>query len=222
MNFDNFIISKNNIKLENSPLNFNTDRNYLNKINLSNSSIYNNTSSQNTNNSNNYLAQPNNNINNAEISLLQANLLKYEFSKKEYFIPNSKFKIAFAIDYNLIKKLIDFNNSIKTIGNPSNQVKEINYQNAIINNQLNSNAINNFNIRGTSIQDITNLNSEINNFSILQMFNKQPNILYINNFVLIAQEFLAFLLQKINKNIKTCLVYYILIRNKFLMVLKLE
>ena len=219
---NNFIISKNNIKLENSPLNFNTDRNYLNKINSSNSSIDNNKSSQNTNNSNNYLAQPNNNINNAEISLLHSHLLKYEFSKKEYCIPNSKFKIAFAIDYNLIKKLIDFNNSIKTIGNPNNQVKEINYQNAIINNQLNSNAINNFNIRGTSIQDITNLNSEINNFSILQMFNKQPNILYINNFVLIDQEFLAFLLQKINKNIKTCLVYYILIRNKFLMVLKLE
>ena len=214
---NNFIISKSTIRVENPPLYFNTERNLLNKIYLSNSAPNNGIIPQSPNNN---LTQPNNYNNNEEISQLLKHLLKYEYFKKEIFLPSQNFNIAYAIDYLNMKKLINMYNSKEIITNLNNQMNGLTYQNFNSYYQVILNNINKNNLKQPSIQEINNLRNELNNSAFLKAFNNQPNRLYIDNFVLIDQEFATFLLQKINNNIKYCQVFYKFIQNKIFIIVK--
>ena len=213
----NFIITNNTIKIENPPLNFNTNKNILNKSTLSDEFPNNKIISQNSNMNS---TQTNNFNNDAENSLLLKHLLKYEYFKKEYYLSNPNYKIAFAIDYQIIKKLIDIYNSDKIIANLNSQIQGINYQTFDINYQAFLNIINNSMEKTPSIQELNNLKNEMNSSSFIKLFNNQSNRLYLDNFVLIDQEFATFLSHKINNNIKMFLVYYRLVENKIFMVIK--
>lgn len=98
----NFIISQNNIKIENSSLNFRTNNNYLNNTKLitlpGTSSIHNAAQPQQ-----NAPVNQVNNINNSESAQFLKHLLKYEYFKNEYYMPAQIFKNAYIVDYHVIK-----------------------------------------------------------------------------------------------------------------------
>ena len=216
---NNFIITNNSIKVENYPFHFNTNKNLLNKNNLSNTAPNNNIQPQNPN----YLTPKNNYNNDVEISHLLKHLLKYEYFKKEYYLNFPNYRTAFAIDYQIIKKLINIYNTDKISLQINTQINGITYQNFESNYQVVLNFINKYNLNNPSIQEINNLKKEMDqSSSFIKLFNNQSNRFYIDNFVLIDQEFATFLLQKINNNIKIYGVYYKLIENKFYMIIQLE
>ena len=215
---NNFIISNNSIKVENYPFHFNTNKNLLNKNNLSNTSPINNIQPQNPNN----LTPKNNYNNDVEISLFLKYLLKYEYFKKEYYLNFPNYRTAFAIDYQIIKKLINIYNTDKISLQINTQINGITYQNFESNYQVVLNFINKYNLNNPSIQEINNLKKEMDQTSsLIKLFNNQSNRFYIDNFVLIDKEFATFLLQKINNNIKIYGVYYKHIENKFCMTIQL-
>ena len=106
----NFIISQNNIKIENSSLNFRTNNNYLNNTKLitlpGTSSIHNAAQPQQ-----NTPVNQVNNINNSESAQFLKHLLKYEYFKNEYYMPAQNLKNAYIVDYHIIKTLMEIYNS---------------------------------------------------------------------------------------------------------------
>ena len=154
---NNFIITNNSIKVENYPFHFNTNKNLLNKINLSNTAPINNIQPQNPNN----LTPKNNYNNDVEISHLRKHLLKYEYFKKEYYLNFPNYRTAFAIDYQIIKKLINIYNTDKISLQINTQINGITYQNFESNYQVVLNFINKYNLNNPSIQEINNLKKEM-------------------------------------------------------------
>ena len=131
----NFIISQNNINIENTLLNFRTNKNCLNNINLippsSTSSINKAVQPQPQPQQNAPMNQLNNNINNENAQFLK-HLLKYEYFKNEYYMSTQNLKNAYIVDYHIIKTLMEIYNS-KAIFEAHFKPKiEINYQHIII------------------------------------------------------------------------------------------
>ena len=216
----NFIISQNNIKIENSSLNFRTNNNYLNNTKLitlpGTSSIHNAAQPQQ-----NAPVNQVNNINNSESAQFLKHLLKYEYFKNEYYMPAQNFKNAYIVDYHIIKKLMDIYNSKPIFEAHFKPKTEINYQYFEIYYNIISKNKSNVILKQPSAQEMNNLKNDMSNVLFIKTFN-QPNILYADNFVLIDQEFASFLSQKFNSNLKMCPIHYKVVDNKIFMVMQLK
>ena len=221
----NFIISQNNINIENTLLNFQTNKNCLNNINLippsSTSSINKAVQPQPQPQQNAPMNQLNNNINNENAQFLK-HLLKYEYFKKEYYMPAQNLKNAYIVDYHIIKTLMEIYNSKAIFEAHFKPKTEINYQNFETYYNIISKNISNDILKQPSAQEINNLKNDMNNVLFIKTFNNQPNILYADNFVLIDPEFATFLSQKFSTTIKMCPINYKVVDGKIFMVLQLK
>ena len=219
----NFIISQNNINIENTLLNFRTNKNCLNNINLippsSTSSINKAVQPQPQPQQNAPMNQLNNNINNENAQFLK-HLLKYEYFKNEYYMPAQNLKNAYIVDYHIIKTLMEIYNSKAIFETQFKPKTEINYQYFDTYYNIISKNISNDILKQPSAQEINNLKNDMNNVLFIKTFNNQPNILYADNFVLIEPEFATFLSQKFSTTIKMCPVYYKVVDSKIFMVIQ--
>ena len=217
----NFIISQNNIKIENSSLNFRTNNNYLNNTKLitlpGTSSIHNAAQPQQ-----NAPVNQVNNINNSESAQFLKHLLKYEYFKNEYYMPAQIFKNAYIVDYHIIKKLMDIYNSKPIFEAHFKPKTEINYQYFETYYNIISKNISNDILKQPSAQEMNNLKNDMSNVLFIKTFNNQPNILYADNFVLIDPEFATFLSQKFSTTIKMCPIHYKVVDGKIFMVIQLK
>ena len=217
----NFIISQNNIKIENSSLNFRTNNNYLNNTKLitlpGTSSIHNAAQPQQ-----NTPVNQVNNINNSESAQFLKHLLKYEYFKNEYYMPAQNFKNAYIVDYHIIKKLMDIYNSKPIFEAHFKPKTEINYQYFETYYNIISKNISNDILKQPSAQEMNNLKNDMSNVLFIKTFNNQPNILYADNFVLIDPEFATFLSQKFSTTIKMCPIHYKVVDGKIFMVIQLK
>ena len=215
----NFIISQNNIKIENSSLNFRTNNNYLNNTKLitlpGTSSIHNAAQPQQ-----NAPVNQVNNINNSESAQFLKHLLKYEYFKNEYYMPAQNFKNAYIVDYHIIKKLMDIYNSKPIFEAHFKPKTEINYQYFETYYNIISKNISNDILKQPSAQEMNNLKNDMSNVLFIKTFNNQPNILYADNFVLIDPEFATFLSQKFSTTIKMCPIHYKVVDGKIFMVIQ--
>ena len=218
----NFIISQNNINIENTLLNFRTNKNCINNINLiplsNTSSINKAVQPQPQPQQNAPMNQLNNNINNENAQFLK-HLLKYEYFKNEYYMPAQIFKNAYIVDYHIIKKLMDIYNSKPIFEAHFKPKTEINYQYFETYYNIISKNISNDILKQPSAQEMNNLKNDMSNVLFIKTFNNQPNILYADNFVLIDLEFATFLSQKFSTTIKMCPVYYKVVDSKIFMVI---
>ena len=220
----NFIISKNNIKIENYPFYFKSEKNLLNKNNICDSVAIEPFASVAQQQPSDTQNQVNNNINNNENAQFLKYLLKYEYFKKDYYKPEPNFKIGYVVDYRIIKKLTEIFKSKSIFDNINRQINGIVYQNYEFKYNEILNRINTGNLNQPSNLEINNLKSEISNFSFLQKLNEPSNpnnILYADNFALIDPDLTNFLIQKFNTNIKMCQVNYKPIGNQIFMSLNL-
>ena len=220
----NFIISKNNIKIENYPFYFKSEKNLLNKSNICDSVAIEPFASVAQQQPSDTQNQINNNINNNENAQFLKLLLKYEYFKKDYYKPEPNFKIGYVVDYRIIKKLTEIFKSKAIFDNINRQINGIVYQNYEFKYNEILNRINTGNLNQPSNLEINNLKSEISNFSFLQKLNEPSNpnsILYADNFALIDPDLTNFLIKKFNTNIKMCQVNYKPIGNQIFMSLNL-
>jgi len=220
----NFIISKNNIKIENYPFYFKSEKNLLNKSNICDSVAIEPFASVAQQQPSDTQNQVNNNINNNENAQFLKYLLKYEYFKKDYYKPEPNFKIGYVVDYRIIKKLTEIFKSKAIFDNINRQINGIVYQNYEYKYNEILNRINTGNLNQSSNLEINNLKSEISNFSFLQKLNDPSNpnnILCADNFALIDPDLTKFLKQKFNTNIKMCQVNYKPIGNQIFMSLNL-
>ena len=221
----NFIISQNNINIENTLLNFQTNKNCLNNINLippsSTSSINKAVQPQPQPQQNAPMNQLNNNINNENAQFLK-HLLKYEYFKKEYYMPAQNLKNAYIVDYHIIKTLMEIYNSKAIFEAHFKPKTEINYQYFETYYNIISKNISNDILKQPSAQEMNNLKNDMSNVLFIKTFNNQPNILYADNFVLIDPEFATFLSQKFSTTIKMCPVYYKVVDGKIFIVIQLN
>ena len=221
----NFIISQNNIYIENTLLNFRTNKNCINNINLippsSTSSINKAVQPQPQPQQNAPMNQLNNNINNENAQFLK-HLLKYEYFKNEYYMPAQNFKNAYIVDYHIIKTLMEIYNSKAIFETQFKPKTEINYQYFDTYYNIISKNISNDILKQPSAQEINNLKNDMNNVLFIKTFNNQPNILYADNFVLIEPEFATFLYQKFSTTIKMCPIHYKVVDGKIFMVIQLK
>ena len=217
----NFIISQNNIKIENSSLNFRTNNNYLNNtklITLPGTSSNHNAAQPQQNAPVNQV----NNINNSESAQFLKHLLKYEYFKNEYYMPAQNFKNAYIVGCHIIKKLMDIYNSKPIFEAHFKPKTEINYQYfETYYNIISKNIINDI-LKQPSAQEMNDLKNDMSNVLFIKTFNNQPNILYADNFVLIDPEFATFLSQKFSTTIKMCPIHYKVVDNKIFMVIQLK
>ena len=220
----NFIISKNNIKIENYPFYFKSEKNLLNKSNICDLVAIEPFASVAQQQPSDTQNQVNNNINNNENAQFLKYLLKYEYFKKDYYKPEPNFKIGYVVDYRIIKKLTEMFGSKAIFDNINRQINGIVYQNYEFKYNEILNRINTGNLNQPSNLEINNLKSEISNFSFLQKLNEPSNpnnILYADNFALIDLDLTNFLIRKFNTNIKMCQVNYKPIGNQIFMSLNL-
>ena len=203
----NFIISNNTISTNNPQIKFQTGINSIHKRNIMNPPTLNNIAPINI---------LNNNPNDANNIFLK-HLLKNEYFKKDiYAFRNTQ--MGYALDSQIIKKLVSMHNLGEKLGILNTQANWLTYQNfenyyTHILKILNQN-----NIAPIDIQSLNSIN-EIRNPLIPK---KISNLLYLDNFALIDNNFGAFLYQISNKSIKMYQVLYTSIGNKIVMSINSE
>ncbi len=203
----NFTISNNTISTNNPQIKFQTGINSIHKRNIMNPATLNNIAPK---------IILNNNPNDANNIFLK-HLLKNEYFKKDiYAFRNTQ--MGYALDSQIIKKLVSMHNLGEKLGILNTQANWLTYQNFDTYYTHILKILNQNNKAPIDIQSLNSIN-EIRNPLIPK---KIGNLLYLDNFALIDNNFGAFLYQIANKSIKMYQALYTSIGNKIVMSINSE